>query len=61
MEILVTGAKGFIAGYLIEELLSNGYEVVGLDNLYKYGEVEKSYDNHRWKRLSAYTGYCNRL
>jgi UDP-glucose 4-epimerase len=46
MKALVTGSKGFIAGYLIEELLNNGYEVIGLDNLSKYGPVEKSYDNH---------------
>jgi len=46
MKTLVTGAKGFIAGYLIEELLAHGHEVIGLDNLFKYGEVEKSYDAH---------------
>jgi UDP-glucose 4-epimerase len=46
MKIFVTGAKGFIAGYLIEELLNHGFDVVGLDNLSKYGDVEKSYDNH---------------
>jgi UDP-glucose 4-epimerase len=46
MRILVTGAKGFIAGYLIEDLLNHGWEVTGLDNLSKYGKVSKSYDNH---------------
>jgi nucleoside-diphosphate-sugar epimerase len=46
MKICVTGAKGFIAGYLIEELLRGDWEVVGIDNLSKYGPVEKSYDNH---------------
>jgi nucleoside-diphosphate-sugar epimerase len=46
MKILVTGAKGFIAGYVIEELLNNGWTVVGVDNLSKYGNVVKSYDNH---------------
>lgn len=46
MKILVTGAKGFIGGYLIEELLNHGYKVVGLDNYSKYGEIEKSYDKH---------------
>ncbi len=46
MKILVTGAAGFIAGYLIEELLGAGYEVVGLDNLSKYGDIQKSYDNN---------------
>jgi UDP-glucose 4-epimerase len=46
MNILVTGAKGFIAGYLVQDLLDHGWDVVGIDNLSKYGEVEKSYDNH---------------
>jgi len=46
MKILVTGSAGFIAGYLIEELLSHGHQVVGIDNFSKYGKVEKSYDNH---------------
>jgi len=46
MKILVTGSAGFIAGYLIEELLNHGHQVVGIDNFSKYGRVEKSYNNH---------------
>lgn len=46
MNILVTGSKGFICGYLIEELLNKGHTVVGIDNFSKYGNVAKSYDNH---------------
>lgn len=46
MKVLVTGASGFIAGYLVEELLGHGYEVVGLDNYSKYGPIKKSYDVH---------------
>ena len=46
MKVLVTGSKGFIAGYLIEELLNRGYEVIGIDNYSKYGPIDKSYDNH---------------
>lgn len=44
MRILVTGAAGFICGYLIPELLEAGHEVVGIDNFSKYGPVVKSYD-----------------
>ena len=47
MKILVTGSAGFICGYLIEDLLNRGHEVVGIDNYSKYGKVEKSYDNHK--------------
>ena len=47
MKILVTGSAGFISGYLIEELLQAGHDVVGLDNFSKYGRVTKSYDGHR--------------
>ncbi len=44
MKVLVTGAAGFICGYLITELLDAGHEVVGLDNLSKYGPVKRSFD-----------------
>ncbi|MBW1697371.1 MAG: NAD(P)-dependent oxidoreductase [Deltaproteobacteria bacterium] len=46
MKILVTGSAGFIGGYLVQELLDYGHQVVGIDNYSKYGRVEKSYDDH---------------
>jgi nucleoside-diphosphate-sugar epimerase len=46
MRIVVTGSAGFIAGYLVQDLLEAGHEVVGVDNYSKYGRVEKSYQNH---------------
>jgi len=46
VKILVTGSAGFINGYVVEELLGAGHEVIGIDNYSKYGPVEKSYDRH---------------
>ena len=46
MRILVTGAAGFINGYLVPELLDAGHEVIGLDDFSKYGRLVKSYDEH---------------
>ena len=44
-KVLITGSAGFIGGYVVEELLSRGHEVVGLDNFSKYGPVSHSYDD----------------
>lgn len=46
MKVLVTGSAGFIAGYLVEQLLDAGHTVVGVDNYSKYGRVTRSYDTH---------------
>ena len=46
MKVLVSGSSGFIGGYVVEELLRKGYDVVGIDNHSKYGRISKSYDTH---------------
>lgn len=46
MKVLVTGSAGFIGGYVVQDLLANGWHVVGVDNFSKYGPVAHSYDNH---------------
>jgi len=46
MKVLITGSAGFIGGYLVEELLCNDYQIVGIDNYSKYGKVVRSYDSH---------------
>ena len=47
MKILVTGAAGFIGFYVSKVLLSKGHEVVGLDNISKYYDV-----NLKFSRLN---------
>ena len=46
MKLLVTGAAGFICGYLVPELLEAGHEVIGIDNFSKYGPTARTYDHH---------------
>jgi UDP-glucose 4-epimerase len=46
VKILVTGAAGFINGYLVPDLLEAGHDVIGLDDFSKYGRLAKSYDDH---------------
>ncbi len=46
MKVCVSGSAGFIGGYIVEDLLGRGYDVVGIDNLSKYGPVSKSFDSN---------------
>ena len=51
MKVLVTGAAGFISGYLVAELLNAGHELVGVDNFSKYGPVTHTFDHDPRYRL----------
>ena len=45
-KIVLTGSQGFIGSYICNELLNNGYEVIGIDNYQKYGKISRPHDNH---------------
>lgn len=44
MKILVTGAAGFIGYHLVERLIKSGHEIVGLDNINDYYDINLKYD-----------------
>lgn len=44
MKFLVTGAAGFIGFYVCQRLLDSGHQVVGLDNLNDYYDVQLKLD-----------------
>jgi len=52
-KVLLTGSQGFIGSYICNELLNNGYEVIGVDNYQKYGKIARPHDNHPNFKLYA--------
>lgn len=44
MKVLVTGSAGFIGFHLVKQLIKLGEEVVGLDNMNDYYDVNLKYD-----------------
>ena len=55
MKILVTGAAGFIGFHASKGLLDSSYDVIGLDNLNNYYDINLK--NDRLKILQEYDGF----
>jgi len=48
VKILVTGAAGFIGSHVSNTLLSQGHDVVGVDNINDYYDTALKYDRLKW-------------
>lgn len=48
MKILVTGAAGFIGSFTSKQFIEQGHEVVGIDNLNDYYDVELKHGRLEW-------------
>jgi UDP-glucuronate 4-epimerase len=57
MKILVTGAAGFIGFHLIQRLISDGFFVIGIDNINDYYDVNLKLDRLRISGINFNTEY----
>ncbi len=57
MKILITGTAGFIGAAVAEQLLARGDEVIGVDNINDYYDVQLKHD--RLKRLLHYDNFTD--
>jgi UDP-glucuronate 4-epimerase len=57
MKVLVTGTAGFIGSTLAKRLLARGDEVIGIDNLNNYYDVQIKKD--RLAQLTAHSGFTD--
>lgn len=42
MNILITGSEGFVGHHVAEHFCEQGYNVIGVDNLIKYGKIREN-------------------
>ncbi len=55
MNVLVTGASGFIGSHLVERLLADGHRVTGLDFVKKYNSYN-GYNNYNYYTVNLWRG-----
>ena len=62
MKILITGAAGFIGFHISKKLLETGFEVIGLDNLNDYYDINLKTDRLKiLKESESFTFYKKNL
>lgn len=61
MKILVTGTAGFIGFHLANRLLELGYEVIGLDAVNDYYDVNLKYGRLKFSGINTYEIEYNKL
>ena len=54
-KILITGSSGFIGFHLCKKLISNGFQVIGIDNINDYYDI-----GLKKKRLEILTQRSNK-
>lgn len=58
MRIAVTGGAGFIGSHLINDLLNDGLDVIGLDNFNDYYPTENYQHQEQPNRPKKQHSYC---
>jgi len=61
MKILVTGSAGFIGFHLVKQLCQQGYDIVGLDNINDYYDVNLKFGRLRESGINEEEIFDNQL
>ena len=51
MKVLVTGTAGFIGFHLVEKLIKSGHQVVGIDQINDYYDINLKYDRLKYSGI----------
>jgi Nucleoside-diphosphate-sugar epimerases len=59
MKVMITGASGFLGSFLCEKFLSEGFEVLGIDNFLtsSFKNIEHLIENKSFKFIELDVAY----